>query len=536
MPTKTTIAIIGIVIVIIAIALAYMTTQQAPSQTTTTPATSSPTSTSPTVTETVSSPSSSPASTVTEVTSSPTTTSTSPTTTPQTTTTTPTTTTTTATATTPEQGIEIVVISRHPTDILEKARIEFLKSDYAKKYHITNIKTVVLAAGLWQQYIESGRADVAWGGGPTLFDYLYQQGLLAPLESEEALQALSQIPDEIAGMPMKRVGPDGKIYWVAAAIASFGFTVNHKVLNEYGLPVPKHWADLASPIMGQPLLVIGTPAVGIADPTQSTSNTRMYEIILQRYGWDEGWVILTAMGANAKIYPASGDVRDAVIRGDIAVGITIDFYGYTAMMLNKECEYILPEGETIVNGDPIALVKNSKHPEAAQAFIAWVLTEGQKIWLDPEINRLPANPNVFKTPEGQKRQDLYEAYVKATQSKGMPFNDSLAMSYEFAMQQYFRATIVEVDDYLKAAWKAILNKYFNGELSDDQLKQYMEKMGAPLTFKDPETGETVKFTEDYAIKINQRLISDPAFRSAIIDAWRKAAIDRYNSIVSELGG
>ncbi len=429
-----------------------------------------------------------------------------------------------------------MVISRHPTDILEKARVEFLKSEYAKKYHITNVKTVVLAAGLWQQYIESGRADVAWGGGPTLFDYLYQQGLLAPLGSDEVLQAISQIPDKIAGMPMKRVGPDGKIYWVAAAIASFGFTVNHKVLDEYGLPVPKHWADLASPVMGQPLLVIGTPAVGVADPTQSTSNTRMYEIILQRYGWDEGWVILTAMGANAKIYPASGDVRDAVIRGDIAVGITIDFYGYTAMMLNKECEYILPEGETIVNGDPIALVKNSKHPDAAQAFIAWVLTEGQKIWLDPEINRLPANPSVFDTPEGQKRKDLYEAYVKATQSKGMPFNDSLAMSYEFAMQQYFRATIVEVDDYLKAAWKAILNKYFSGELSDDQLKQYVEKLGAPLTFKDPETGETVKFTEDYAIKINQRLISDPAFRSVIIDAWRKAAIERYNSIVSELGG
>ncbi len=531
MTSKTTVAVIGIIIVIIAIAIGVYFASQKPAPTTTTPTTTSSPSPSPTTTQTT---------TTSPTTMSPTTPSPTKTTPTKTTTTTTQTTTSPTTTTTPTttqaQGIEIVVISRHPTDILEKARVEFLKSDYAKKYHITNVKTVVLAAGLWQQYIESGRADVAWGGGPTLFDYLYQQGLLAPLGTDEVLKAVAQIPDEIAGMPMKRIGPDGKIYWVAAAIASFGFTVNHKVLDEYGLPVPKHWADLASPIMGQPLLVIGTPAVGIADPTQSTSNTRMYEIILQKYGWDEGWVILTAMGANSKIYPASGDVRDAVIRGDIAVGITIDFYGYTAMMLNKECEYILPEGETIVNGDPIALVKNSKHPEAAQAFIAWVLTEGQKIWLDPEINRLPANPNVFNTTEGQKRKDLYEAYIKATQSKGMPFNDSLALSYEFAMQQYFRATIVEVDDYLKAAWKAILNKYFNGELSDDQLKQYMEKLGAPLTFKDPETGKTVKFTEDYAIKINQRLISDPSFRSAMIDAWRKAAIERYNSIVNELGG
>ncbi len=525
MASKTAIAIVGIIIVIIAIAIgAYFAMQKTtPMSATSIASTSTPISTSPTTTSTQTP----------QTTSRSTTSSLAKTTTTKATSSLTTTSVQTATQT---QGIEIVVISRHPTDILEKARVEFLKSEYAKKYHITNVKTVVLAPGLWQQYIESGKADVAWGGGPTLFDYLYQQGLLAPLESDDVLKAVAQIPDKIAGVSMKRVGPDGKIYWVAAAIASFGFTVNHKVLKEYGLPVPKHWADLASPVMGKPLLAIGTPAVGIADPTQSTSNTRMYEIILQRYGWDKGWVILTAMGANSKIYPASGDVRDAVIRGDIAVGITIDFYGYTAMMLNKECEYILPEGETIVNGDPIALLKNSKHPEAAQAFIAWVLTEGQKIWLDPEINRLPANPNVFKTPEGQKRKDLYEAYIKATQSKGMPFNDSLALSYEFAMQQYFRATIVEVDNYLKAAWKAILNKYFNGKLSDDQLKQYMEKLGAPLTFKDPETGKTVKFTEDYAIKINQRLISDPSFRSAMIDAWRKAAIERYNSIVKELGG
>ena len=434
------------------------------------------------------------------------------------------------------KGVTISVISRHPTDILVRAREMFLKSDLARKYNVTDIRTIVIPSGLWERYISSGQADVAWGGGPTLFDYLYIKGLLAPLELPEVLDAASQVPDEIAGMPMKRVGDDGKIYWVAAAIASFGFTVNHDRLEDYRLSIPKSWKDLASPEIGRPLVEFGEAALGIADPTQSTSNTRMYEIILQRYGWEEGWRVLTLMAANAIVYSASGDVRDAVIRGDIAVGITIDFYGYTAMMVNPSCEYVIPLGESIVNGDPIALVKNSKNPEAAQAFIAWVLTEGQKVWLDPNINRLPANPRVFETPEGRERSDLKDAYDRTLETKAMRFNDTLALLYEQVMQWYFRATLVEVNEYLKDAWKAVLSKWLAGEISDEEFNKYVSELTAPLKFTDPETGKEVVFTEKYAIGINDKFISDPAYRDSLISAWKKAAVSKYEKIVHELGG
>ncbi|MEM2216872.1 MAG: ABC transporter substrate-binding protein, partial [Thermofilaceae archaeon] len=313
------------------------------------------------------------------------------------------------------KSVQLVVISRHPTEILVKARRMFLSSDVAKKYNITDLKTVGLPPGLWESYITGEKADVAWGGGPTLFDSLFQRGLLAPLTSKAAIEAATQVPDEIMGVPMKRM-KNGEIYWVAAAISSFGFTVNHVRLRDYNLPVPRSWSDLASPTLGKTLVEFNEPALAIADPTQSTSHTRMYEIILQRYGWNEGWRLLTLMAANAEIYPGSGDARDAVIQGDAAAAITIDFYGYTAKYINPDCEYIVPEGESIVNGDPIALVIGSENPEAAQAFIAWVLTEGQKIWLDPEINRLPANPRVFETPEGSSRVDLKEAYERALET------------------------------------------------------------------------------------------------------------------------
>jgi len=112
---------------------------------------------------------------------------------------------------------------------------------------------------------------------------------------------------------LKRVGPDGRVYWVAAALSSFGFTVNQALAEKYGLPPLKSWRDLASPQVGRVLLLTLEPPVGIADPLASTSNTRMFEIILQAYGWEEGWRVLTLMGANSFIYSGSSDVRDAVI-------------------------------------------------------------------------------------------------------------------------------------------------------------------------------------------------------------------------------
>ncbi|MCD6428120.1 MAG: ABC transporter substrate-binding protein [Desulfurococcales archaeon] len=532
MASRTLLVALILVIIVVAGVAGYLATRPAPTPTatTTTAATTSPPTT---TTTTIAS------TTTTMSTTSPTATTTSPppTTTAPTTTATTTTTTTspTATTTTPAEAITLVVLTRHPGDILKEAEDAFLKSDIAKKYNIVAIKWLQLPPGWWVTYIKERKdVDVAWGGGPTLFDVLYNQGLLAPLTTSEVLRAVNQIPDTIAGAPMKRIDDKGKIYWVAAAIASFGFTVNHDKLAIYGLPVPKSWSDLGSPTFGKPLIEYGAPAVGIADPTQSTSNTRMYEIILQRYGWDEGWKLLTAMAANAQVYSGSGDVRDAVIRGDIAVGITIDFYGYTAHLQNPSCEYIIPSGETIVNGDPIALVATSKHPEAAQAFIAWVLTEGQKIWLDPDINRLPANPNVFNTPEGAKRADLKEAFEVALKTTQISFNDTLALMYESAMRYYFKAVLVDLNSELKQVWKALLTKYSNKEITEDQFKMYLSEIGSPLMYVDPLTGEKVTFTLEDAIRVTSEIARDPKIIDHYMLAWKKAASERYQKVLSEL--
>ncbi|WP_297498636.1 ABC transporter substrate-binding protein, partial [Thermococcus sp.] len=342
----------------------------------------------------------------------------------------------TGTSTAGGKGITLVIVTRHDATIQYKAKQLFLQSDIAKKYHITNLKFINVPEALWPQYIKQG-ADVGWGGGPTLFDDMYKMGYLQPITDQKILDLLGkQIPTELAGMAM--VLKNGtKVYWIAAALSSFGFTVNKQVLQKQKLPFPHKWEDIASADWAR-----DPPMYGIADPTRSTSNTRIYQIILQAFGWEEGWRILTIIAANSRIYEASDAVRDAVINGEIAAGNTIDFYGYTAMKQNPNCIYVIPTGESIINGDPIALLKYSKHPQAAQAFIYWVLTEGQAVWMSPDINRLPIWGGLFNKTiteqeakilfngkyvgetYAQARPALLKAYDIAIHSKGIPFNDT----------------------------------------------------------------------------------------------------------------
>jgi len=83
---------------------------------------------------------------------------------------TPTTTTRTATTTTQvteqpaecKENIELVVLTRHPADIQEKAKDLFLKSDIAKRFCITNIRFLPIPAGFWPTYIEKQNIDVTW--------------------------------------------------------------------------------------------------------------------------------------------------------------------------------------------------------------------------------------------------------------------------------------------------------------------------------------------------------------------------------------
>jgi len=428
-------------------------------------------------------------------------------------------------------SVTLNVLTRYGSDITRTAELLFRETEYWEEYNFVDIRWIPITASLWVDTIETrGDVDLAWGGGPVWFDSLHKEGLTSPLVSDEVSVYVNQIPDMIGGAPSKRID-DGEVHWIGTAISSFGFTINTNTLELEGLPQPTKWIDLANETYA---VVLPFPIIGTADPTRSTSNTRMFEIILQTYGWEEGWKLLTLLGGNSIIYEASELVRDAAIRGDIGAGTTIDFYGYTAQLENPElCEYIFPEDGTIVNADPIAMINTSPNPEAAQAFIAWILSpEGQEPWLDTTVNRLPINTQVFETEKGQGRPDLEENYYKSIDALKIEFSDDLASSYEFAMMNFFKYTLVTPETKLKDAWYELATAKLDGDITSAEFKTLVDDLTNPLLFEftDPDTGESVTFTEEYAISINSKLMSDPEFKQNMVDTWMAAAETRYDIV------
>jgi len=419
-----------------------------------------------------------------------------------------------------EEGLTLTIITRHDTSIQEVFENPFLDSTYAAEAGITKIRYMQPVPGLWPTAIDNGGIDVAWGGGPTLFDQLADLGYLMPLSDEILGDALSEIEDAIGGAPMKRYiseyGDDP--VWVAAAISSFGFTVNHKVLDFYGLVKPETWDDLADPIYFK-----DPPIIGVGNAPDTTSNTRIYEIILQNYGWEEGWIKLTEIAANSGIYYGSVDVLNAVETGEIAIGTTIDFYGYSAMEDFPDTEYVIPRGQSLLNGDPIAIMYNTQNVAAAEAFIKFVLSpEGQALWLDDTINRMPVRADAFDTEFGKTRTKLKDLYELTISNQGIEFSDALASSYEGTVVPYWAAVLNKPHGNLLSAWRAMIKAKNEGRLTQTQWDYYVGIMGTPL------------ITLEEAQEINDSMLKDSTFSNAKSVEWANEKAELYDQIKEEI--
>lgn len=431
----------------------------------------------------------------------------------------------------PTGPVTLTILTRHDVAIHQVYEAAFLKTDYAKEHNITDIDWKTPDTTFWDDLINTGQIDVCWGGGPTIFDQLMVDGLLEPLTSSLMQTAAARVPDELAGADMKRYNAQDQLMWIAAAISSFGFTVDHDFLDTHGLPMPTNWTDLAEPIWGSLLPAI--PTLGMGNAPDTTSNTRIYEIMTQGLGWDEGWINMARMAGSANIYGGSVETQLSVRTGEVGVAMTIDFYGYQNELLNPDNEYILPADQTIINGDPIAIAANAPHEEMAEHFVDWVLSvPGQLLWLDPSILRMPVLEDTFRDPAAAGSQNLYAAFNKTTTTTGIDFNDTLSLLTNKAFILYWQSVFTDAHTELAQCWSEILNKYDLGIINRTQLDYYASLMGTPVTVQDYTTSVNEKFTLDYALRINTAMGADATYSSAMRVRWTNAAKAQYLDVYS----
>ena len=348
--------------------------------------------------------------------------------------------------------------------------------------------------------------DVMFGGGVDPFQELQRQEFLEPYRLPDDQLAL--LAPRINGAPLY----DADYHWYAATMAGFGIIYNKVVLARLGLPEPRTWEDLARPEL--------FTWVGSADPRKSGSVHMAYEIILQAYGWERGWQLATALGANVRGFSgnAAQTPKDVAV-GEVAYGLAIDSYAWHQVREAGEdmIGYIMPEDLTVVNGDAIAILKAAPHREAAIRFIEFVLSEeGQKLWILRQGE--PDGPQQFELGKFSVLPGLYPQVEGRTPVRLNPFAWKSDFVYDAArgsarwnvVNDLIGTLIIDPHQHLKAAWEQAIQAG-NAETE-------LKRLGAaPL-----DEEEVRRLVEEDRWK-------DAEFRNRTLNEWASLARQSYNT-------
>ncbi len=278
----------------------------------------------------------------------------------------------------------LTIVTSYPKDTTGT-----FKKAFEKKY--PNVKVEMLkkktTAGIkyLQETAGSNTSDMFWASAPDAFEVLKGDDLLAKYQVK-----VKGIPEKVGAFPIN--DPDG--YYKGFAASGYGIMWNTRYLKAKKLPAPAEWSDLKKPVYHG--------HVGMSAPSRSGTTHLTVETLLQGKGWEKGWAEWKAMAGNFKtVTERSFGVPDGVNSGQFGVGIVIDFFGLSSKASGFPVDYVYPTVTTLVPAN-IALVKNGPNPEAAGAFIEYLLSEeGQELLLDPKIRRLPVNPAIYaKAPAG----------------------------------------------------------------------------------------------------------------------------------------
>ena len=408
---------------------------------------------------------------------------------------------------------QLVILSPHRKSMQEEFIPRF--KDFYKKTYGTAVDVEWLDNGGTADAVrllrtrfaknpQSANVDIIWGGGTSAYLDLSGDQLLAKIPVPVGLSAT------IAGVPMY----DKTQTWYATAMSSFGIFTNRKVLSLEGLTPPKHWEDLAGPkFRGQ---------ITLADPRHSGTALTMAMILLQAHGWDKGWSVLTRIAANTRAFTqSSSDPIKAVVAGDAAASMAIDFYAQPKVdeLGADKLDFLLPDSETVLDPDPVAVAKGAPHAIVAARFVNYLLSlDAQKILILPKgaadgprlatLGRMAVTTAAYEATEGRR----VNAFNPFKQKKFVALDLNKTVKLEHILGDLLGATQIDLQRELAAAWMAVIKRGLKPE-------EVAELTKAPVSEK-----ELLALSAKW---------DDNVVRNQTINAWANAAKATYKRIAGQ---
>lgn len=294
--------------------------------------------------------------------------------------------------------------------------------------------------------------DIFWGGGTTTHAEIATAKLSDKLNLSAALK--KHLPKTIGGTAL--LNADGT--YISTALSSFGIFYNIPMLSMEKTPIPTTWVSLASPQFKDKIV--------LTDSRKSGTASVMNHVILESEGWEKGWELLTAMSGNARQFTASSsDVIKAVVAGDAAATLAIDFYALAKIgdMGADKLGFVLPEGKTIIEGDPVSILKGAPHRQVADRFVEYILSaEGQTILMlkkgdvgGPKMEtlaRLAVNSEAYKLTEGKRVNPLDPNKLKGF----LKYDTDKQAAIRHVLDDLIGTQLVDIHKELRAAWATVV--------------------------------------------------------------------------------
>ncbi|TWG92429.1 iron(III) transport system substrate-binding protein [Mesorhizobium sp. J18] len=165
----------------------------------------------------------------------------------------------------------------------------------------------------------------------------------------------------------------------------------------------------------------------VAMPSPLTSGAALIHTQAIVANLEQGWNYyeqLAASGAQAS--GGNGGVLQAVAGGEKLYGMIVDFMPIREKAKGAPVDFVFPEEGVSAISEPVAILANTKNPEAAKAFVDFLISrEGQEMAVSQGY--MPAHPDVAP-PDG---------FPPLSEIKVMPFDPQKALESAEADKEKF---------------------------------------------------------------------------------------------------
>jgi len=266
---------------------------------------------------------------------------------------------------------KIALYTSVPQPIADK-----IQADFSANFPAINL--VVFRAGtsavvtklMTEKAAGSIMADLIWVAEPSTYEDFKAQGLLLKFTPDEARAVAAEMKDE-----------DG--YYYAGRLMNMIIAYHTSLTSP-----PKGWRDLASPSFSR--------RAGFPTPLNSGAAEAAVRTLVDKFGWKFFEDFKAGGGKQVK---NNSSARDMVSTGELSVGVLLDYMVRGAKKKGSPIDYVWPEEGAIFIPSPIGILKASKNPEAAIAFVNYLLSKEGQQTLVKKGNFYPVRADV-KSPPG----------------------------------------------------------------------------------------------------------------------------------------